>query len=257
MPARLTVPSDPRLTNRAHLAFVLAVQCRCDDARASSDAGIEAAARVEFPVGPFTLCYLLAMRVFLELVAGDVDAASEWTDELLAVADRHGFTFWAVLGGFYDSLRALRAGDPGAGELCAMSLTLMQSVGVEVWLPYFHASVAELHVASGNLQAAAEHVALGAGIASSTGAHYRTPELTRLDGAIRLAQGDADGEATVRAAVDDAVARRATVHELWARTTLVAHTGDAGDRDALAALLATLGPGAPPADVAAAEALLG
>jgi class 3 adenylate cyclase len=255
LPIRLTVPSDPRLTNRAHLAFVLGVQCRCDEARAHSDAGIELATGVDFPVGPFSLCYLLAMRVFLELLAGDAGAATARTDELLGVADRHGFTFWTVLGGFYDAFHGLRRGEEGAAQRCDMSLMLMQSVGVEVWLPYFHAQVAAELLAQGQPEPAADHVAQGAAVASSTGAHYWTPELTRLEGAARLAQGDAGGEALVRAAVDDAVARQATIHELWARTSLLARTGAAAEREGLAALLERLGPGAPPADAAVARPL--
>jgi hypothetical protein len=257
MPVRLTTPSDPRATNRAHLAYVLGVRCRFPESRALLAAGQAFAETLPFPMGPFSVCYVRSMRASIEVMAGDLVAAGEHIDALLALADRHGFTFWTVVGGFYDAFRALRRGEDGADQRCAMALMLLQGVGVHVWLPYFHCSVGAALLVAGEPGGVAAQVAAGRAIADAHGAHYWSPELARVEGAALLALGDPAGEAKVREAVDRAVAQGATLHELWARTTLVEHTGDEVDRAGLAALVDRVADGAPPADVAAARAALG
>jgi hypothetical protein len=257
LPVRLTVPSDPRITNKAHLAYVLGVRCRFDEAREVSSRGLAVAEHVDFPVGPFSLCYLLSMRASLEVMAEDLEAVSEWTDQLLVLADRHGFTFWTIVAGFYDAYRDLRAGVAGADQRSSAALMMLQGVGVHVWLPYFHASLAAAHLRAGEVGPATDHIRTGRSIAEATGAHYWSPELTRLEGAAELARGETDaGLALVRGAVDRSVAQGAVLHELWARTTLVEATGDVGDRAAMAALVDQVASGTPRPWLDAAHAAL-
>jgi class 3 adenylate cyclase/tetratricopeptide (TPR) repeat protein len=256
LPVRLTVPSDPRATNSAHLAYVLGVRCRFEEARRQSDHGIAFARGQAFPVGPFSVCYVLSMRASLEVMAGDLDAAAAHTDQLLQVADRHGFTFWTIVGGFYEAYTQLRKGIEGADQRCQMSLMLMQSVGVLVWAPYFNASVAAALLEGGRPEDALGMLATGAAIAADTTAHYWSAELARLEGVARLATGDPGGADRRRDAVRLAAERGALLHELWARTALMEHVGGDAERAALAEVLERVGEGAPPADVATARALL-
>ena len=256
LPVRLTVPSDPAATNRAHLAFVLGVRCRFAEARRMSDDAVAFAEGLAFPAGPFSLCYVLSMRASLEAMAGDLDAVEAYTGQLLEVAERHGYTFWTILGGFYDAYRQMRAGVDGAEQRCQMSLMLMQSVGVLVWVPYFHASVAAAHLGAGRPDDALALLATGSAIATDTTAHYWSAELTRLDGLARLATGDPAGLDRLADAAALAAERGALLHELWALTSLVEHAPTDGHRPALADLVERVGSGAPPADVAAARTAL-
>lgn len=236
---------------------MLGVRCRFPEARALSDSGIEFAATLPFPIGPFSLCYVLSMRASLEVMSGDLHVAESYTDRLLELAERHGFTFWTIVGGFYDAYRDLRAGVEGAGDRCQMSLMLMESVGVHVWAPYFHANVAAAYLEAGDPDTALPLLATGSGTAERTSAHYWSAELARLEGVARLATGDGSGLDRVRQAATLAAERGALLHELWALTTLAEHGEDDGVRSGLAALVDRVASGAPPLDVAAAREVLG
>ena len=256
MPERLTVPSDPRATAMAHLSFCLGVQCRFDEARVRCDEAVAYARTIAFPVGPFSLCYVLSMRCSLEVMAGDIDASRVYAAELAEVADRHGYTFWTLLAGYYDAYLDLCKGAEGAMERCEMSLLLLQSVGVHIWAPYFRAAVTAAHLRAGATAAAFASLTAATEVAEQTGAHYWSAEIARQDGEVRLASGDDSGIDRLRDAVALAQAQGATLHELTARTSLARATGDAKDLGELATLLEGAAAGAPEPVAAAARAAL-
>ena len=67
LPGRNSMPNDPLATGFAHLSYVRSVAGDLAEARAVSDEGLLLAEAAPFPVGPFTVCYLLGMRASVEL----------------------------------------------------------------------------------------------------------------------------------------------------------------------------------------------
>jgi hypothetical protein len=253
---KLTVPSDPRATAWAHRAFTLALLGRLPEARATSDHGLAFARSLTFPLGPFSTCYLLSMRVSLEALASDQAAARAAVRELTELADRHGYTFWTIIAGYYEAYLDLREGIEGAHDRCQMSLMLMQTLGVQVWAPYFDSAVAAELLVQGHLDEARAHVANGAAVADATGAHYWSAEVARMEGVLLLESGDPAGVQRLRDAAALAGEQGAVLLELRARTALANATGDGADRAALAALVDRVRSGAPPHDIAVAEVAL-
>jgi hypothetical protein len=175
---------------------------------------------------------------------------------MAAIADRHGFTFWTIVAGFEAALNDLMADVEGAVDRCRMSLALLQSISIVVWLPCWMGAVSEELLRQGELDQVPALLADAKAIATATGAHYWSAALARQEGELLLASGDESGLLLLRDAVDLAERQGCTFHLLTSRTSLAQHTGSAADRDALAALVGEIGAG-PPRQVAAARAVLG
>ena len=258
LPARLAVPSDPRAAALAHKAFIEVVRCRFDEAARSSDLALAIARDLPFPRGPFSVCYAAGMRAATELSIGNAEASAAFLGEQVELSERHGFTFWQVVSNYYHSVTAAYDGDAGASMRAEMSVQLLLSLGVEVWLPSFYAALGSAHLRTGNLDEADRFFSSAKDVADRLGTHYWSAEIARQRGVVRMARGDERGMDLVREAVAIAQRQGATLFELWALTTICEHGGDAEDQAALTALVDGIGPAAEGyADIAAARAALG
>jgi predicted ATPase len=197
------------------------------------------------------------MRAASELFLGDAEASSKILFEQTDLAERHGFTFWQVVSGFYHAVVAAYEGDPTAVMRAEMSITLLGSLGVEVWLPSFLASLATANLFNGQLDEAERFYAEGRTVADRIGAHYWTPEIIRQQGALLVARGQEGALGRFREAAALARQQGATLLELWALTSICEHGGHDADRRTLASLVEGLGPDADDlADVQVALAAL-
>jgi class 3 adenylate cyclase len=231
------MPNDGMTSALTHVGFAHGIGGRLDDARAISREAVERAESFPFPVGPFTTCYALGMRTAIELVYGELEAATAAAGELREVADRHGFTFWSLFGSMYDALCACAKGDAAAGEQAGMSIMLLRAAGALVWIPAFLSLLAELHLGHGRPDAARPLLEDAREVGQETAAHFWTAEVERQLGEVAVAAGDPAAEALLRGAADRAAAQGAVVFELRARRSLCEHGfGDEADRARLAQL---------------------
>lgn len=218
-----------------------------------SDEALAVADALPYPWGPFSHCYARTMRAAVEVMGGDVDAGRQHGLATGEVADRHGFTFWTIVAGYHEAATAFRLGEEEAGQRMLMMIGMLRSLGVLVWLPSFYATVSELRLKRGELDEADAVLRDAFAVQEETGARFWEAELTRQQGEVLLGRGDPGGVDRIRQAVAIAVEQGATLHELWARTSLCERGGDA-DHSALATLIDTLDPTLP--DVTAARAAL-
>jgi class 3 adenylate cyclase len=256
LPGRNPMPNDPRLSCLSHLSFVRSAQGRLDEARALSDAGMEEAEALAFPVGPFTTCYLLGMRAAVELGNGYNSEADRFSLQQSQLAERHGFTFWSLLSGLYRATVDFASGDDAASQRATMIASMLRAMGLLVWMPSFLAAISAVHLRRGDLVGAAPLLLDAAEIAEQTGVHYWSAEITRQRGEVALAQGDPSGIELVREAIALADRQGARLLELWARTSLCHHSDDPVERDRLGRLLAEICLPADSPDRLAAEAVL-
>ena len=256
---RRSVPGDPAVAALAHLSFALGTTARFDEARARSDDAIAMARDMPYPSGPFSVCYASSVRAGTEISAGDIAAARVFANEVAELAERHGFTFWAVIAGYYVALLDLHDGVDGAADRARGMIGVLRSINVLVWLPSFIAGVSAVLIRRGDVAVAEELLEDAAQVADATGARFYSAEIARQQGEARIALDLPGGVDLLRAATELAVDQGATLFELWARASLCRHTGDADDLAALAALVDSLGPGAEAVakDIAAAKALTG
>jgi hypothetical protein len=238
-PRILSVPNDPVPVGMAHLGLIHGMQGQTARARRELDQAAAVAAALPFPHGPFSVCYVQGMRVALEFFAGDFDAAEEHVRFHNEVAERHGFTFWSMVGGVQTATIELMAGDESASDRVQGILALLQTIGLVVWQPSWYTGLAWAHILAGRFEQALPMLDRAQAIADDTGAHFWSAETARLRVQALVGLGPA-GPSAVEALVGAAdLARRqgATLYELRARVDLVALTGDRADRDALAELL--------------------
>jgi hypothetical protein len=258
LPGPTSMPNDARSSGNAHLAYALAVQGHFDDARAELLAGLELAEAHPFPIGPFSVCYLLGVTASVEITCGDLDSAARAAARQRELAERHGLTFWALISSLHGSIAAYAQGDDQAGQQALMTVQMLKAVGMLVWMPSFLGLLAAVQVARGDVSGAAASASDGLGIADEHGAHYWTADLHRLRGEARFGQGDGDGLHEIDDAVQLAVEASAGLHELWARTALVRLRGGDDDRRGLEDLLTRIPvPAGAPARLAAEAALAG
>jgi tetratricopeptide (TPR) repeat protein len=241
MPHRISIPHDPLASAQVHLAFVCAIRCEFEESRELIDRALARARSLPFPRGPFTVCYVAGMGAAIELFLGDPDRSLELVGEQMALAERHGFTFWTIVSGFYLAMMDAYEGDPGAMVRAEMSVMLLQGIGVECWLPMFHEALAACFELAGDLEGASRALDEALRAEERLGIHHWGAESLRLRGAIRLRQGDRGGLDDLRAAIDLAVAQGAVLHEAWARQALCDQVDDPAEHEALAHVVVSLG----------------
>jgi class 3 adenylate cyclase len=256
LPTSTTIPSDPWSTSYAHFGYIHAARGDFATADRMFERAVEVAGSHPFPLGAFSSCYVLGMRASIEIMRGELDAATRTATQQRALAERHGLTFWTLIASLHFSTSAYRAGDDDAVQQALMTVAMLRTVGMHVWVPLFLGTIAGAQVERGDPVGAEANVREALAVAEHAGAHFWTPELRRVLGEARLAQGDPAGATGLRAAVDLAVGASAELLELWARTSVVRHAGTEADRAALAELLERIPlPADAPARVAARAAL--
>ncbi len=244
MSGRASVPGDPAVASMAHLAFGLAAQCRFDEAIAVADEATELAGTLPYPRGPFSFCYVSSVRAGIQMISDDIAGARRTIEQVAATADRHGFTFWSLIAGYYLAVIEMHEGVEGAGDRARGTIALLQALGMLVWLPTFFAAISAAHLRRGEVEASRGALRDAAEVADQTGAHLWSAEIARQEGEVAIALGEAGGLERLREAVALAQQQDATLLELWARTSLCRHSDDPADTAALAALLDRLPPGA-------------
>jgi tetratricopeptide (TPR) repeat protein len=238
-PEILPLPNHPLPVTLGHLAMVMGIRGDLEAARQHCEDGLDLAAKLPFPRGPFSYCYVAGIGSGTEFGVGDHDEARRLAAEQKEVAERHGYLLWQLTGQLQTAMVDVGAGVPGSDQLAANLISVLRATGVVVWLPAWMAALAEAHLGRGELDEADAHLSAASELTEETGARFWSAEVSRLQGQAAAARDASDPRVVelLRAAVAIAADQGATVFELRARTALCAQKGDPADRAALADLL--------------------
>jgi class 3 adenylate cyclase/tetratricopeptide (TPR) repeat protein len=258
VPEILPLPNHPLPVALGHLAMVTGVRGDLEAARGHLEDALDLAAKLPFPRGPFSYCYVAGIGSGTEFRVGDQDTARRHATEQTEVAERHGYLLWQLTGQLQTAMADASAAVPGSHQMAANLIAVLRATGVVVWLPGWMASLAQAHLDRGELDEADAHLSAAAELTDQTGARFWSAEVMRLQGEVVAARTPSDPRAVelLRAAVGVAAAQGATVFELRARAALCARTADPADREALAELLARSHASPLIPDVAVAESVL-
>jgi len=225
-------------------------------------AAMEAACRIGTPfIVGFALHRLAVMHHYVR----DPGAALTTAARFLQLAEEHPMAHWVPWLWF---IRAWAQAAMGARDVALADLgkawPLWHARGSETYGPYFRCIAAEVHLASGEVQAGLETLSDALDVSRRTGERHWLPEVHRVKGLLMLAaQSACLGEAAdcFEAALGEARRQQARSLELRAATSLARLWADGGERrkahDLLAPVYAWFAEGFETTDLNDAKQLLG
>jgi class 3 adenylate cyclase len=126
---------DPKLVSQAHLGIVLFCLGFPDRALAQSNAAIAEARRLDHPT---SLAVGLALGVRLLSLFGEIADLAERADQLAALADEQGFSYYRAMAAVYRGWAKIKNGDMAEGmSLLRSGSAAYRATGTEAWTPYF------------------------------------------------------------------------------------------------------------------------
>jgi class 3 adenylate cyclase len=149
--------------------------------------GREAAARLPFPNGAFSLAGHLSLEVWLAAELGDDQLVGSAMRRIVDLSTRHGFDQWAIVaataGQVWEGLKAARAGDGPAASQAAHALGghLMMWKLVDQWvfLTYYLTMQGVLHAAGGEADLARAALEEAMELSARTGMAFYEVETRR------------------------------------------------------------------------------
>lgn len=218
-PAEWTLPNDPRAAAFAHIAPCLVVLGDRAAAENAAQEGLDRAAALAYPVGPYSSQYVDSMLAAARTIDGDLAGALEIGQRLVAVGERHGFALWSMTGQMQCLYSAVRLGDASCLPALIQAVELnRQVVAIDSWTPYWLANVGFAQLQVGDPTAAIGFFDQALEVAQTTGAGYYTAEALRGRGNARRLLGDHAAAGTdLAAAVATAGRQGAIVFEQRAR----------------------------------------
>lgn len=254
--------TDPTVACHFWTAWALWLLGRPDEAIGRSYAAL---ARAEGLGHPFSMAYALFTGTALLQFRREPQAALGWAEATVALATRHGFSFFQGLGTVFQGWALAEQGRADEGlALMEQGLAAAKATGARIGLPHMLALLAEARGRRGDPARGLQLVAEALSLAQTTGERHYEAELYRLRGVLLQdapPQGGAETpEACLRRAVELARAQGAVSLELRASVSLcrlLAATGRAGEgRGALLACYNCFEEGFATPDLLEARALL-
>ena len=135
LPASLPIPNHPLPIAICHQSYAEALAGELDLARATSDRALAVAEALTFPRGPFSQCYVLALRAAIEFLASDVAGALGFSAVQSEVAKRHGYTMWILIAELQEAMVQDAVGVDGAAARAVEIMEELRSMGAVVWAP--------------------------------------------------------------------------------------------------------------------------
>jgi hypothetical protein len=184
---RWQIPNDPLASVYAFLALLRFVMGDEPGAVAAVDAGLERCASLQFPHGAFSEAYVRAFEAWLHRTRGDVVAAHDAGAEIVRIAQRHGFVFWAIVGQLHSSANEV-AVNPTPSTLGGLgaAIATYRSLGANALVPSWLLEQAEGSLAISDLDQARHCVDQAL---SYTDQLYARAEALRLRAEVRAAGG--------------------------------------------------------------------
>ncbi|CAN5303940.1 AAA family ATPase [soil metagenome] len=227
-------PNDPLAGLNSFVGFARFLQGDLAGAESAFELVERRCEKLQFPHGPFTLCYARSVEAMARTESGQFDIVGDLVEEVALRAGQHGFDEWTMIS---ESNRVqLSARIALAGDECDPAVLqshiaantavseLWRELDMKSFLCAYDALLARLLSAAGMPDEARDRVELALQMADETGMHWYDAELlrvrahtfaddrtrhTELRAAIELAQKQGALAFELRAAADDfALCRR-------------------------------------------------
>jgi class 3 adenylate cyclase/tetratricopeptide (TPR) repeat protein len=218
------IPNEPIASMHTHLALARFIQGDLNGAEEQFAESLRRVAVLGFPQGPFSHAYERSFEIWMRIESGQLDRAADIVAELNALAERHGFDFWSLIGATQQAtisaLSALAAGDIDADELqvhieiLTMFVESWREAEARLFVTFYDGVLARLLTAAGRTEEARERLDTALQLGQETGANFYRAELLRLRA---HTTDDLDARAAdLRAAIDTAREQAAAIFELRA-----------------------------------------
>lgn len=183
-PAAWTMPLDPLASMHIHYALSL---CWIGDAHGAEEQIDRARARcraLPFPMGPFTLGYVLLLEGMVHVHLGDLSAARDRVRETSELAERHGFDAWAfwasISGQLLDAHLEPTAKVQEVASGVSMSIEMWHAIGVRVHTVSMRSLLGLLLLRVGDLDGAMAVAKSALATADDTRSVAAVPEALRV-----------------------------------------------------------------------------
>jgi class 3 adenylate cyclase len=184
------LPNEPVCSAHLHLGMIRVWRGDAAAADAELNRATECAAGLVFPQSGFMECFTKFMTVLTFMETDRLDHAAVVATEMIGQAEAYGFDQWRLAGMTHQAAvaasGALRSKqrDPEmlAPHIAAMT-TLLQTwraVGLDIYLTFYDAVLAQLHAAAGEPEQAREHLDRTLAQTARTGMRFYDAELLRL-----------------------------------------------------------------------------
>ncbi|CAN7590043.1 winged helix-turn-helix domain-containing protein [Mesorhizobium amorphae] len=212
---------DPRASSMAHRTVNLLSQGFLDAASRESRNAVEEARAANQPT---VLCVSLAWAAaFISLSLGEIRTASDYSDELIDLAYKHGLRPFHAAGLCVRGSLAARRGEPDVGiGLLRVGLADMQEAMYLLFYPFFRVELAKALGESGSAEESSEEISETLRFAEETGYRWLVPEILRTKGDLLALGGHADPAAIeylYRQSMTQACEHQAAYWELCAATS--------------------------------------
>ena len=178
---------QPHVVSQAFLGLVLFCLGFPDRALVRSGAAIAEASRLAHP--PSLAASLSLGNVLLSL-DGDIATLQERAEELMTLANEHGFPFWRALGTIYCGWVKAKSDDIADGIwLLRDGLAAYNATGTAVWKPHYIALLARACESAGQIEEGLTLLDDALEVVERTGERWLEAELYRHKGRLQLWQG--------------------------------------------------------------------
>nr|WP_132955697.1 winged helix-turn-helix domain-containing protein [Rhizobium sp. BK251] len=260
-PAKIYLGFESRNLARGILARNLWLQGRPDQAAVVARETVEEAAGMEHPL---TLCIALIWATSVFIWSGDLEAAEEHTDWLVARATAHSMAPYLAVGRAFKAELAILRGDAESGTRSLQEcLVELHSAPYELMTSHFRIALVGGLASLGRLEESALQVEEAIRSIEVNGDHCYMPELLRLMGRLFLKRSGPDperAEKCFRQSLDWSRRQGARAWELRTAIDLAALLADSGHpaaaRDLLQPIYEQFTEGRATRDLKAAAALL-
>ncbi|MCB0209932.1 MAG: AAA family ATPase [Anaerolineae bacterium] len=210
---------DPGITSMSYSALALWYLGYPDQALKRSQVVLALVDKLE---NPFNQAFAHSFAAVLHYFRREYPVAQAQAEMVLEISDKGGFAQWREFGKLLQGWALIQHRGQGANELQQMrqALSDWQATGATLARPFFMRLLGEAYCIVDQIESGLEIVTEALSIANSSGEHWATAELYRLQGALWLRQNKADSE--VEASFEQAlmIARRQQAKSLELRAVL-------------------------------------
>jgi predicted ATPase len=236
-----TYGMDPGVTSRTLLAWVLWFLGYSDQSVRKSREALSLARAVSHP---FSLAYALTLTGFLYQFRREAKPVLEMAEEVIALSNEQGFSFWLAEGIFLRgwALRAQGEGEKGIAQIL-QGLADWRATGARAYGTQFLAILAEAYGIRGQINEGMNLLTEALGTVEDSGERYFEAELYRLRGELlflRDISKAGEAEQSFRMAIDLARAQSAKSWDLRATMSLARLLRDTGRRAEAHTILAEI-----------------
>ena len=214
--AELTV-DDVQVVMHYYSSWALLYLGHLDQARQRCDTALAEARRLG---QAYTLAHVLIASVLIKLLLHAFDEAQQPLDEVLALSEEHGISYFRVVGGIFRGRCLVGLGrKQEAIEMLKHCLTMYRGSGSVLYLPTFLTFLAEAYLAAQQPEKGLQLVSEAAEIVEATQTRCDEANMYRVRGELLMMTGDASAaERSFRQSL--AVARRQDAKFWELRTAL-------------------------------------